>query len=218
MSFVTTFTNLKAKAYDVYGKDPAKMLLHTGAWGWILSSAAQITGVAVNDKISAEEKKFLIPQEMADAAVNIASFYTITLGATKFGEKLITTGRIIIKPVEKFVKKAIEESGNKIKLGNFNTNIEDLVKNDFEIKKAYYGSKTGVKVIASTIGAVISSNIITPYLRNHIGANAQKRSLKKAALVQLQPVKLPYRMGIDDYKKQASSRAIYSTGSSSLKI
>lgn len=204
MSFANSFTKIKAKAYDLYGKDPAKMLLHTGAWGWILSSLAQVTGVVINDKISPDEKKFLIPQEIADAAINIISFYTVTRGATALGEKLVTSGKLITKPVRNFVVKAMETAENKVKLGEFSTNIEDIVKNDVDVKKAYYGFKTGVKVIASTTGAVVSSNVLTPYVRNHIGADAQKRGIKpvqQQAKTSASPV---YgRLGIEDYKKQA---------------
>ena len=57
MSLASTFTKIKAQAYATYGKDPAKMLLHTGAFGWILSSIAQVAGVIVNDKIPTEQKK-----------------------------------------------------------------------------------------------------------------------------------------------------------------
>jgi len=238
MSFASSFTHIKAKAYDTYGKDPAKMLLHTGAVGWILASAAYITGVMVNDEISKKEKKFLIPQEIADAAINILSFYTITLGATKIANKLVTTGKLITKPVANFVKKNVETITAKVKLGDFTTDLDDVVRNDAEIKKSYYDFKNGVKVIASTLGAVLSSNFITPYLRNHIGASVQKRSLaqtqatKSPALTVLNPSNgcLPVRVlkastvyksnriGIDEYKKQATAKASYPTTSSSLKI
>ena len=218
MSFANAFTKLKASAYETYGKDPAKMLLHTGAFGWILSSLAQVTGVIINDKIPTEQKKFLIPQEIADGAINILSFYTITLGATKLGQKLVTSGKLITKPVANFVAKNIEATGNKIKLGGFATNIEDLFsKEDVDIKKAYYGFKTGIKVIASTLGAVASSNFLTPYVRNHLGANAQKRNLKTVAAPNLPAKTNQTRFGIEDYKKQVLTKSVNPL-SSSIKI
>ena len=63
---------------EKYGEQPGKMLVHTGVLGWILSSLAQVGAVVFNDKISPEQKVFLIPQEIADAAVNIISFYVVT--------------------------------------------------------------------------------------------------------------------------------------------
>lgn len=33
-----------------YGEDVGKMLVHTGVIGWILSSAAQVTAILINEK------------------------------------------------------------------------------------------------------------------------------------------------------------------------
>jgi len=243
MSLASSFELTKAWILKTYGKDPAKMLLHTGAWGWILSSAAQITGVAINDKISSDEKKFLIPQEIADAAINILSFYTVTKYATKLGEKLVTTGKIINRPVRNFVEKfleagkkkiklgdlktkpmselienSLETVKSKVKLGNFSTNIENIVKNDVNIKRSYYSTKTWAKVIASTLGAVVSSNFITPVIRNHIGAKVQKNSLQQSQQFKNLLLTTQNRLGIEDYKKQATMKANYQPAGSGLKI
>ncbi len=64
-------------------KDASKMLIWTGVAGWTLSSLAQVGAVLFNNKISNEKKSFLVPQEMADAAVNIGSFFLITQAAKK---------------------------------------------------------------------------------------------------------------------------------------
>ena len=61
-----------------FSTDPSKMLIFTGVAGWTLSSLAQIGAVLFNSKISNEQKSFLIPQELADAVVNIGSFFLIT--------------------------------------------------------------------------------------------------------------------------------------------
>lgn len=39
-----------------YSDDIGKMLVHTGVIGWILSSAAQVTAIVINDKLSKEQK------------------------------------------------------------------------------------------------------------------------------------------------------------------
>ena len=72
--------SLLNKIDDTYAcnKEADKMLIHTGTIGWALSSAAQIFGIMINDKIPKEQKMFLIPQEFMDACVNILAFYTIT--------------------------------------------------------------------------------------------------------------------------------------------
>ena len=61
-----------------FRKDASKMLIWTGVAGWTLSSLAQIGAILFNSKLSKEEKSFLIPQELADAAVNIGSFFLVT--------------------------------------------------------------------------------------------------------------------------------------------
>lgn len=57
------FDEFKTVIYKNYGENPGKMLVHTGVLGWILSSLAQIAAVVFNDKISKEQKVFLIPQD-----------------------------------------------------------------------------------------------------------------------------------------------------------
>lgn len=85
-----------------YSNDAAKMLLHTATAGWILSAAGQIYGIASNKKVSKKEKQFLIPQEMADAAVNIISFYVFTNTIQNFTKGLASKGKIITPYIKKF--------------------------------------------------------------------------------------------------------------------
>ena len=85
--------------------DPSKMLIVTGAIGWGVSSLAQIGAILFNPKISDKEKSFLIPQEMSDALVNIASFLVITNSVKIFTSKLFSTGKIAPKSVREFLNK-----------------------------------------------------------------------------------------------------------------
>ena len=89
------WNNCKNYIYKNYGENPGTMLVHTGVIGWILSSAAQVAAVVFNDKISPEQKVFLIPQECADAAVNILSFYTFTNGVKYIGSKFTKTAKLL---------------------------------------------------------------------------------------------------------------------------
>ena len=75
MSSASLFKGVNDYIARHYGENPGKMLIHTGVIGWVLSSAAQVAAIVINDKIPKEQKMFLVPQEMSDAAVNIASFY-----------------------------------------------------------------------------------------------------------------------------------------------
>lgn len=53
--------------FDTYSKDGGKLLVHLGALGWVFSSAAQLVVVATDKNIDKNKKKFLLPQEGADA-------------------------------------------------------------------------------------------------------------------------------------------------------
>ncbi len=103
VSPATFFKNLpnNIKTF-LFEKDLSTALIVTSALGWVLSSLGQIFGMLRNDKLSKEEKKFLIPQEMADAVVNIGSFLLITKSVSKFTKWLASSGKIITKDISKF--------------------------------------------------------------------------------------------------------------------
>lgn len=165
------------KIYDTYAcnKEADKMLIHTGTIGWALSSAAQIFGIMINDKIPKEQKMFLIPQEFADACVNILAFYTVTQTLASFANKLVTTGKFI--PVS--VKKVLEKQGLADKIGKFGFDISKHAKLTGNPQKVFNGLKIGIGVIAMTLGSVISCNIITPLIRNKYASVRQKQNLAK---------------------------------------
>ena len=94
------FSNFKTTLYRNYGENPGKMLVHTGVLGWILSSLAQVSAIVLNDKISTEQKSFLIPQEIADAGINIISFYLITSSFKRIASKLVSTGKLTTVPIK----------------------------------------------------------------------------------------------------------------------
>lgn len=170
------FSNFKTTMYNKYGENPGKMLVHTGVLGWILSSLAQISAIVFNDKISTEQKSFLIPQEAADAAVNILSFYVITTSFKQIASKLVSTGKLTTKPIKEF----LTNLGLKNRIGKFNFDIEkDLHANFEDIKSEYRPFKNGVDVIASVTGSVISCNLVTPVARNMYASKQQKETLAK---------------------------------------
>ncbi len=172
MKLPSFLNNFKNYLYKNYGENPGTMLVHTGALGWVLSSLAQIFAVAVNDKITVEQKSFLIPQEIADAAINILSFYIVTSSVKNLSTKLVQTGKLTTKAI----KTQLEHLGvAKEKIGSFDFNIGKLK----EVPKDYKSFKNGVEVIASTLGSIASCNIITPILRNEYAAKRQKQIVAK---------------------------------------
>lgn len=210
MSLGNLFSNFKTAMYKNYGENPGKMLVHTGVLGWILSSLAQVTAIVVNDKISAKEKSFLIPQEIADAVINIVSFYAITSSFKRIASKLVTTGKLTTKPIKEFL---IKEGVNKPEfIGKRNFNIEKMASFE-DIKGEYRPFKNGVDVIASVVGSIISCNIVTPVLRNQYAAKEQKKALAKMNNKNSQ-LEAPRGISMADYQKMAALR--YSNGS--LKI
>ena len=206
------FSDFKTVMYKNYGENPGKMLVHTGVLGWILSSLAQVSAVVFNDKISPEQKSFLIPQEIADAAINILSFYVITSSFKSAASKLVSTGKLTTKPIRDFLTKQGVNSNEHI--GKLNFNIEKMA-NFSDIKDNYKPFKNGVDVVASTVGSIISCNIVTPILRNQYASKKQKQTLAKMnKLDNGVELKSPRGISMDSYLKMSANK--YSSGS--LKI
>lgn len=132
-----------------YSQDAGKMLLHTATAGWILSAAGQIFGIVNNDKVSKKEKKFLIPQEIADSAINILSFYIVTNSIQNFTKGLASKGKIITP----YIKEVCQKYGIRLekdaqgKAVNIGQSISDklkeyntIIKNN-EVEKLNINSK-----------------------------------------------------------------------------
>lgn len=230
-SLVKNFANLTYKL----AKEPGKMLLIVGSMGWVFSSIAQVTAIVINNKIPEEQKKFLIPQEISDAAVNITSFIIFTRSFTKFGEKFVKSGKIATSELREIYKQKIIDgkSVNSLISKDFNISelhqITDKSHKDYNEKfsETYFKFADGVSFVSSVIGSIISCNIVTPILRNKIAAYFQKQAIaqenmKSNNMVQpaspttflTQPaVPAQNRTSIEDYKSK-----IMNTNSSSMKI
>ena len=163
------------KVYTKYHNDAGKMLIHTGTIGWIMSSMAQIAGIMMNDKVTKEQKMFLIPQEFMDACINILSFYLVTRSLAGIADKLASTGKWIPSDV----KNHLIEKGFKDLIGNFNFNILKDVRLKGAPLRSFELHKNGLGLIASTIGSVISCNILTPIFRNRYAAQRQQTNIAR---------------------------------------
>jgi len=241
LQFKNILEKIKTQLFKSYSGDSGKMLLHTATLAWTTSAIAQIFGIATNDKISKDQKKFIIPQEMADAFINILAFYTLTNGIQTFTRWMASSGKVITPKI----KKLCEEC--EIEVGKWSNNIgKDLTKkiSDYkdtpevfkeikkeipadvnnvinnriekfeELQKIYDPFESGFKIIGNVIGAVVSSNIITPWLRNPIAANKQKQaiamehyeSMKKSNQINspVAPMQKSYSL-VDNYKSKVMS-------------
>lgn len=162
------------KIYETYHKDAGKMLRHTGTIAWILSSVAQLFGIAANDKIPKEQKMYMIPQEIADAVFNILSYYFVTLSFSKAAAHLAKTGKWIPKDLKNYLVK----NGYKDKIGKLNFDISK-VKLGHSQERSFDLFGNGLSLVATIIGTVISCNIITPIFRNCYAAKRQQSNLEK---------------------------------------
>lgn len=167
--------NLKNYIHKHYGKETGKMLVHAGVITWAAASLSQIVAIIINDKVSSDQKKFLIPQEIAEGVLNILSFYVLTNSMNNISSKLVSTGKWSTQAIRDFVAK----KAPKIKLGDMSVNLGKMFKENKEFHKNYDSFKGGADMIAASIGSVISCSIITPFIRNNIGAKSQKYSLQK---------------------------------------
>lgn len=171
-----SWNNLKNYLYKHYGQESGKLIVHTGVVTWTMASLAQIAAVAFNNKIPSDQKKFLVPQEIADGVVNIFAFYAVTNSMKQLAGRLISTGKWSNASIRKFVA---EHPSKEIKMGELSTNLAKTYKGNEDFYKAYSPFKNGVDMIATTIGSVISCSAIAPFIRNPLGAMQQKRSIQK---------------------------------------
>lgn len=158
-----------------YGKDVGKMLVHTGVIGWVLSSAAQVTAILINDKIPKEQKMYMIPQELADAAVNIVSFYAVTRTFKSLANKLVSSGKLLPKTVRDVLKNSSVAS----KIGEKGFDVAKDGHLSADVFKSYDKFYSGVDIIGTTLGSVISCNLLTPVIRNEIAARRQKKGIAR---------------------------------------
>ena len=168
-----------------FRKDASKMLIWTGVAGWTLSSLAQIGAILFNSKLTKEEKSFLIPQELADAAVNIGSFFLVTQVVKRSVSKMFSTGKIAPQSVRNYLNKHKHLYGDKV--GKLDFDIDKVFgksKNNFPIKEYWACKNIGTTV--ATVGAgIVSSNIITPIVRNNMASEMQKNYINQKNKTQI---------------------------------
>ena len=178
------WSDLTKRIFKAYGESPGSMLVHTGAIGWVLSSAAQISAVIMNNKLSPEQKMFLIPQEAGDAAVNIISFYTLTNGIKHIGSKLTKSAKIRSAAIEKLLEdrglilhKGQKRAAGKVYAGDWDFDITKLRNYRFDIAPTFKPFNNGAEVIAGLSGSILSCNIVTPILRNLYASKKQQKMI-----------------------------------------
>ena len=167
---------MKRQLTKLAGASATKMgdiIIFTTVAGWMASSAAQIFGIAKNKNYSREQKKYMINQEMFDALTNIGLYFGITKSLTMLSSTLVKTAKIAPKSIVGFMNKN-GLMGQRGRLGFDITQVKGFQAND-NLRGTYNAFKCFADASAATIGGIISSNIVTPIVRNRIAAHRQNR-------------------------------------------
>ena len=154
--------------FEHCSKDIGSMIIWTTIIGWIASSSAQILGIYRNSKYTDKQKKFMINQELADAGVNILSYFAITMPIKTVAKKLVTTGKIIPKSVQAIITQ--EKAHHNLGKLDFNISKEPYFT---RIEKPFNSFNNFMSTSAAVLGGTISSNIVTPILRNRFASKRQ---------------------------------------------
>ena len=167
--------------FKKFADNPANMLVFTGCLGWLFSSLAQISALLVNDKLSNKEKMFLIPQEIGDALINMFSFVLVTKSVEKFTSKMFKIGKFAPNSVRKYLNDNKETIKN---VGKLDCNLDEILAkaSDKQILSKYKLCKNFYTTLATVGASVVSSNIVTPLLRNKTASytqNIMKQSIQE---------------------------------------
>lgn len=188
------FKGILDKIAKAYAGKSANMLITTGIASWVLSSAGQIYGILKNPKIDKKEKKFLLPQEVMDAVVNIISFGCITLMAKKVTGKLYKTGKWATPNIRKFLNEHKSEFDKTIGTAEFD--IEQAFKkyNENELHGEYKKVEGHATLLATILGSILASNIVTPIGRNYVASKMQKKDKHLDKITDNNTILKPYAM------------------------
>ena len=181
MKFPPQITKTADFIFQHFSKDIGSVLIWTTIVGWIASSAAQVCGIWRNPKYTKEQKSFMIPQEIGDAGVNILSFFAITMPLKKFANKLVKTGKIMPRKL----MSQIVRHGDTQKIGSYDFDIPNLPYfHNSNMEKTYNSFHNFMSTTAAVTGGIVSSNIVTPLLRNRIASKKQNQTKLKLDFIE----------------------------------
>lgn len=214
---VSNLGDLKNYIFKEFSQKPDLVMAIAVSLSMATSCLAQVLSVTFNKKIDKKEKKFLIPQELADGIINTFSSLVIIKMLGRTATKLVSTGKWSNSAIRNFVK----DNAKDVKMGDIATNLEKtfIDKNNEKVLEEFYhiydSFKNGIAMIATTIGAVISCNIVTPILRNAYASRQQKNSIEK------HQVKNPTTIASINSQNDSNYRRMYTipmNNSGSMKI
>ena len=201
-SFSKMFDNLKLTIYDKYSENPGKLMVFAGTMGWALSCLSQLGAVVFNEKLTAKDKKFLIPQEIADGVLNVGLFFVITQGLYAKVDKMVNSGKIMFAEIKKPLEKELAK--RKMSLSQALAENNDKISNiltDKVAKDNFVKLKGGTALAAALAGSVVSCNIITPLVRNFIASKWQQKLATPADNNELHPTQ-PLALSLNHHVNQ----------------
>jgi len=176
-------TNIFNKGFDKIIKfaqteDMGHVLNVTGTLGWALSCMAYTGAILFNKGIPSDQKKFLVPQELADGVINVSLFWLITSKFNKIGQKLVNEGKVLPNALKERVLEIRAKHGKDLPLETF----EKHLKESGHIGK-FREFQRSFPALISITGSVIAANIVTPIVRNFVASKFQKKHIHNDAPV-----------------------------------
>ena len=198
--------------YNHYSKDGGKLLVHLGAASWACGAVAQIAMLLGDKSIDKDQKKFLLPQEGADALVNVGMYYSICEIIKRFGDRMVEKGKFLTDDVANALLKMKPSSMPALKMNEWtklfsanelksnltnllaNADSLDLLKNVSKSEKTKIldaakialekleAHKNNVGIVTAITGSILACNVITPIVRNAIASKIQKKLQHKEAV------------------------------------
>ncbi|MDD3420510.1 MAG: hypothetical protein PHE78_07945 [Candidatus Gastranaerophilales bacterium] len=159
-------------------KDKAKLQNITGTIAWGVSCLAYVGAIAINQNVPSDQKKFLIPQELADGAINVGLFFSMTAYAKKLANKNLMAGKILPKDLKNEILAIKQKHGNKM-------NLQEIEKHLSPKSLERMGHfKVTYPLLVSLTGSAIASNIVTPVVRNIVASKIQDKAIERQNLKQ----------------------------------
>ena len=199
MSFVKKAVSWVYKHFE---NGSGAMILMTSIIGMALSTIAQTGAILFNKKYTDSQKAFMVPQELTEGVINICSMLVITRPLQKLSGKLVKTGKIATKEALEYMKKnnLLDKRGQRdFDLGkNITETIKGIKESDIFINSAdnkktemisehkdildkYDIYSDSVSAIATTTGAVFSTALIAPLVRNSVASKYQQINMDRIA-------------------------------------
>ena len=176
------------KVYKFFEYDSGKMLLMTSIIATSTSALAQAGAIVVNKKYTNAQKRFMVPHELIDGGLMVASIFIVTRPVQCISRKFIKSGKILTSDMAKYLQKynmtekrgcadfsfpdkikeimqKIEKSDNFIKSSE--KEKEQLLQEHKSMLENFDIFEDSVSAIVTTGATAASISLVSPLLRNY---------------------------------------------------